>query len=167
TWDRSSSPAALALLRREEQYESAHALTDASPEDIIWLGAVDGELDCSRIYQREISKVIRLLRPQVILGHDPWRRYRVHPDHRNAGFLTIDAIVAARDHSFFTDLELDPHRPEALLLFEADQPNHVEDIGRYLGTKLTALMAHRSQLESTFGIDPQTVKAADRYDATA
>ncbi|MHB8263448.1 MAG: 2-phospho-L-lactate guanylyltransferase [Acidimicrobiales bacterium] len=164
TWDRSSSPATLALLRREEQYESARKLTDASPENIVWLEAVDGELDCNRINQREVSKIIRLLRPQVVLGHDPWRRYRIHPDHRNAGFLTIDAIVAARDHSFFTELELDPHRPEALLLFEPDQPNHVEDIGGYLETKLTALMAHRSQLKSTFGIDTQTTETPDRYD---
>ena len=65
-----------------------------------------------------------------MLGHDPWRRYRLHPDHRAAGFLTLDALVAARDPHFFADLGLPPHRPDALLLFEADLPNHVEDARR-------------------------------------
>ncbi len=161
TWDRSSSPAMLASLREEEQIESARRLTSTGAENIIWLGAVDGELEYNLANRYEISKIIRSLRPQIILGHDPWRRYRLHPDHRNAGFVTIDAIVAARDHTFSPDSPTDPHRPEALLLFEADQPNHVEDISKYLDTKLDAILAHRSQLQSTFGIDPQTMPGPD------
>ena len=46
--------------------------------------------------------------PTVVLGHDPWRRYRLHPDHRAAGFLTVDALVAARDPHFFAELGLAP-----------------------------------------------------------
>ena len=94
----------------------------------------------------------------MILVHDPWRRYRLHPDHRNAGLLVIDAVVAARDYSFFPDLPDAPHRPQALLLFEADQPNHVENISGWADTKVRALLAHRSQMESTFGISPDSVK---------
>jgi len=37
-------------------------------------------------------------------------------------------VVAARDPHFFPDLGLAHHRPTALLLFEADEPNHVEDV---------------------------------------
>ena len=29
--------------------------------------------------------MIREVRPDVVLGHDPWKRYRLHPDHRHAG----------------------------------------------------------------------------------
>jgi len=151
----------LASLRKEEQNESARRLTSTGAENIIWLDAVDGELECNLANRYEISKIIQSLRPQIILGHDPWRRYRLHPDHRNAGFLTIDAIVAARDHSFSPDSPTDPHRPKALLLFEADQPNHLENISNYLGAKLASLLAHRSQLQSTFGIDPQTMPGPD------
>ena len=92
------------------------------------------------------------LRPEVLLGHDPWRRYRLHPDHRAAGFLTLDALVAARDPHFFPELGLAPHRPGALLLFEADLPNHVEDVGGFESRKIEALLCHRSQFESTMGI---------------
>ncbi len=88
---------------------------------------MDGELDNGVDERREVARVIRTVRPAVVLGHDPWRRYRLHPDHRAAGFLTVDALVAARDPHFFPELGLAPHRPELLLLFEADLPNHVED----------------------------------------
>ena len=46
---------------------------------------------------------IRRLRPDVVLGHDPWKRYRLHPDHRNAGWLTVDGVVAARDPHFYPE----------------------------------------------------------------
>ena len=91
--------------------------------------------------------------PTSSSGHDPWRRYRLHPDHRNAGFIVTDAIVAARDPHFFPDQDLAPHRPSALLLWEADEPNHVEDVAGFVETKIAALLAHESQFESTMGID--------------
>ena len=50
-----------------------------------------------------VATVIRRLRPEVVLGHDPWKRYRIHPDHRHAGLLACDAIVAARDPHFFRE----------------------------------------------------------------
>ena len=40
-----------------------------------------------------------------------------------------------------------------LFLFEADEPNHVEDAGGFEDTKVEALLCHRSQWESTMGID--------------
>ena len=97
----------------------------------------------------EVARIIRELRPEVVLGHDPWKRYRLHPDHRHAGWLVCDAIVAARDPHFFPEHGLAPHRPAALLLWEADQPNHVEDVSAFVDHKLAALEAHESQFEST------------------
>ena len=41
------------------------------------------------------------------------------------------------------------HRPDALLLWEADEPNHVEDVSKWMNLKLAALEAHESQFEST------------------
>jgi LmbE family N-acetylglucosaminyl deacetylase len=45
------------------------------------------------------------------------------------------------------------HRPSALLLWEADEPNHTEDVTGFLETKLQALLAHHSQFRSTHRID--------------
>jgi LmbE family N-acetylglucosaminyl deacetylase len=92
------------------------------------------------------------VQPDVVLGHDPWRRYRLHPDHRAAGFLTLDALVAARDPHFHPELGIDPHRPTALLLWEADLANHVERSQGFEQSKIDALLCHHSQLESTMGV---------------
>jgi LmbE family N-acetylglucosaminyl deacetylase len=117
------------------------------------LGRTDGELDADLATRERVAYWIRVLQPQVVLGHDPWRRYRLHPDHRHAGWLTVDGIVAARDPFFFPDQGVAHHRPEVLLLFEADEPDHVEDVTGYEATKIAALLEHRSQFVTTMGID--------------
>ncbi len=63
--------------------------------------------------------------------------------------LVCDAIVGARDPHFHRDLGLAPFRPRALMLFEADLPNHAENVSSTVERKLDALLAHESQFEST------------------
>jgi LmbE family N-acetylglucosaminyl deacetylase len=88
----------------------------------------------------------------VVLAHDPWKRYRLHPDHRNAGFLATDGIVAARDPLFFPEVQVPPHRPDKLLLWEADEVDHVEDVTEFLEVKLAALLEHESQFHTTMHV---------------
>jgi LmbE family N-acetylglucosaminyl deacetylase len=128
---------------------------DRRTERVVFLGRVDGELENDADARREVAQVMRTVQPDVVLGHDPWRRYRLHPDHRAAGFLTLDALVAARDPHFFSDLDIEPHRPQALLLWEADLPNHVERAEGFAATKVEALLCHHSQLGTTMGVDPK------------
>jgi LmbE family N-acetylglucosaminyl deacetylase len=151
SWDPDQDTGALIALRQDEQRRAAAILGGG---DVQFLGWVDGELHNGTQAQREVCRTIRTVRPDVVLSHDPWRRYRLHPDHRHAGFIVTDAVVAARDPHFFPEQGLTPHRPRALLLWEADEPNHVEAVGAYVDTKLRALMAHESQHRSTMGIEP-------------
>jgi LmbE family N-acetylglucosaminyl deacetylase len=100
-----------------------------------------------------VCEAIRRSRPDVVLGHDPWKRYRLHPDHRAAGRLTIDAVVAARDPHFFPAQDVPHHRPQCILLFEAESVEHVERVdARHVDAKIQALLHHRSQWVSTMGI---------------
>lgn len=152
TWDPDADIDALAARRQIEQREAARRLCGDRPEtagEVRFLGYVDGELDSSLSQRSEVARVIRELRPEVVLGHDPWKRYRLHPDHRHAGLLACEGIVAARDPHFYRDHQIAHHRPEALLLWEADVPDHVENVTAQLETKLHALEAHESQFEST------------------
>jgi LmbE family N-acetylglucosaminyl deacetylase len=149
TWDPDLDPVSLVAARQDEQREAARRLGGGT---VGFLGRPDGELRNGVAEQWEVCRWIRTVRPEVVLGHDPWRRYRLHPDHRNAGFILTDAVVAARDPLFFPDQELAPHRPRSLLLWEADVPNHVEDVEGFAEAKLAALLAHRSQYESTMGL---------------
>lgn len=151
SWDPTTDAAALVVIRQAEQRAAALAL--GATGQCVFLDWVDGELESGVRQRWEVAYWIRRLQPTVVLGHDPWKRYRLHPDHRHAGRLAVEGIVAARDPHFFPDQALPHHRPEALLLFEADEPDHVEDVTGYADAKLAALHAHRSQLLSTMGID--------------
>ncbi len=121
---------------------------------MVFLDWPDGELESGLRQRSQVAYWIRRLQPEVVLGHDPWKRYRLHPDHRHAGFLTVDGVVAARDPHFFPEQDIPHHRPAALLLFEADEPDHVEQVDdKAVARKLAALEAHRSQLLSTMFVD--------------
>jgi LmbE family N-acetylglucosaminyl deacetylase len=149
TWDADQDLGALVATRRDEQRAAAHALGAAH---VRFLGAVDGELEADAARRQEVCSVIRAARPDVVLGHEPWKQYRLHPDHRHAGQLVIDGIVAARDPHFFPGAGA-PHRPSRLLLFEAQLVDHVEPVSaRDVTTKVDALLCHRSQWRSTMGI---------------
>jgi LmbE family N-acetylglucosaminyl deacetylase len=151
TWDRDADTAALVERRRDEQRNAARAL--GARGDVVFLGRTDNTT------RAEVAAVIRRLSPAVVLGHDPWKRYRLHPDHAAAGRIVVDGIVAARDPFFHRDqLEagLEVHRPAALLLFEADVVDHLETVsGADVDAKITALEAHESQMETThfYGLD--------------
>jgi len=148
TWDPNEDLAALVGRRREEQRAAAAAL--GATGEVRFADQVDGELRADDATRRIVVAAIRELRPTVVLGHDPWKRYRLHPDHRHAGFLTVDAVVEARDPHFLPDVGPAHHRPEALLLFEADEVNHLEAVSAsHLAARCDALLAHRSQLETT------------------
>ena len=162
SWDPDQDQAELIATRQREQRAASRALGGSG--ECIFLGWRDGELEAGLRQRWEVAYWIRTCRPDVVLGHDPWRRYRLHPDHRNAGLLATDGIVAARDPHFFPEQSLPPHRPSTLLLWEADEPNHVEDVGGYVERKMDALLAHASQFRSTMNIeDPASTEQHDAF----
>jgi LmbE family N-acetylglucosaminyl deacetylase len=150
TWREDQDPAELVVIRREEQRAAAKKLGGTG--EVVFLGWPDGELESGLRQRAQVASWIRRLRPGVVFAHDPWKRYRLHPDHRNAGFLATDAIVAARDPLFFPELNLTPHRPDRLLLWEADEPDHIEDVTSSFETKIAALLEHTSQFHTTMRI---------------
>ena len=153
SWDPGQDRAELVRLRQQEQRQASSEL--GGDGRVTFLGYVDGELDSGMDARSRVAYEIRRVKPDVVLGHDPWKRYRLHPDHRNAGFLATDGVVAARDPHFFPEHDQAPHRPRHMLLWEADTPDHLEDIGGFEEVKLRALLAHRSQFESTMRIDDE------------
>ena len=152
TWDPAADPAILVAEREREQRAAALRLGGAQG-GVRFLRWPDGELEAGLRQRAQVAAAIRQVRPEVVLGHDPWRRYRLHPDHRNAGWLVCDGIVAARDPLFFVELATSHHRPSSLLLWEADEPDHVEIADEAaVATKVAALLEHRSQFVTTHGI---------------
>lgn len=148
TWEATTPTPDLVATRRREQERAAEVL---GAGEVVHLDYVDGELENTMALREEICRWIRMVRPQVVLGHDPWRRYMLHPDHRAAGMGLIDGVVAARDHLFFPDQGLAKHRPGAILLWQADESDHHEDIASTFDTKIQALLCHSSQASTTMG----------------
>jgi LmbE family N-acetylglucosaminyl deacetylase len=148
TWDPSADPRLLAATRIDEQHEAARTLGAAH---VVHLGHIDGELMYTLDLRAEICLQIRTARPDVVLSHDPWKPYQLHPDHRATGLAVVDGVVAARDHLFFPDQGVPAHRPSHLLLWSAAEPDHWEDIAPAMDTKIDALLCHSSQSTTTMG----------------
>ena len=151
SWDPDRSIDDLVMARRREQRAAADRLGVA---DIAFLGEVDGELEYDMALRASLCRWIRTTRPDVVLSHDPWQRYQLHPDHRATGLLAVDGVVAAREPRAFPDQlegELTAHRPGAILLWSADDPDHWEAIDGHVEDKIAALLCHASQGETTMG----------------
>jgi LmbE family N-acetylglucosaminyl deacetylase len=146
TQDPAATPVEIARVRMAEIEAAAAAIGAAG---VHLLGAVDGELEVTMALRLAVARVIRASRPDVVVGHDPWRRWLLHPDHRAAGLLTVDAVVAARDPLYAPELRaegLPAHRPHTVLLFGTDAPDEVVDVTGTLEAKIAALREHASQI---------------------
>jgi LmbE family N-acetylglucosaminyl deacetylase len=149
--DPDADPGEIAARRRVEQQASAEVL---GASEVGFLDRVDGELQYSMALREEICRRVREARPEVVLSHDPWQRYQLHPDHRVVGLAVVDGVVAARDPLFFPDqvaAGTPAHRPAALLLWSAEEPNHWEDASAMLARKVEALLCHASQTVAATG----------------
>lgn len=140
--------------RQAEQRAAAKVL---GLKDVYFLGRPDGMLEVTMQLKMDIARVIRQVKPDVVVTMDPSMLYVAdmgfinHPDHRAAGQATMDAVFPlARDHLSFPELyiseHLEPHKTPHLLLINMSEPNYVVDIASQYETKLTVLQAHASQV---------------------
>ena len=80
--------------------------------------------------------------------------------------LAVEGIVSARDPLFFPEQDVAHHRPDVLLLWEADEPDHVETLAAEdVEAKLAALRAHESQFRTTMGVDVDDPAAEAQWDS--
>jgi LmbE family N-acetylglucosaminyl deacetylase len=142
----------LTTIRRQEQRD---ALALLGGKHVLFLDYSDGELEISMALKKDIVKVIRTIRPDVVVTLDPTLVYSAkrgiinHPDHRAAGQATLDAVFPlARDRLTFPDLFTDgylPHNTSTVLLINFDDGNFAVDITDTFELKSKALTLHASQ----------------------
>ena len=77
-------------------------------------------------FRRELTSLIRSLRPDVLMTRDPWARYRIHPDHRAVGFTALAAVVTAGNQMLREGPP--PHAVSQVYLFQTDNPDFWVDI---------------------------------------
>jgi len=145
------TPDALCAIRHEEQLAAAGVIGAAA---VHWLDRPDGYLVPDLDLRREIVRIIRKMRPAVLVTCDPQNLFAAyglnHPDHRAAGQVVLDAVFpAAGNKAYFPELiweGLEPHMPREVWVSLSSQPNTVMDVTATWQVKLDALLRHRSQI---------------------
>ncbi len=146
------TPAQLAAIRREEQLNAARVL---GAQDVTFLGYPDGRVEPTLELRFAIARVIRQVRPDVVICGDPLFRYSPtyinHPDHRAVADATLAAIMPTAN-TRLSALELleeglEPHDVSEVYLSHPVTPTIFvpvteDDIRR----QCQALMAHASQM---------------------
>jgi LmbE family N-acetylglucosaminyl deacetylase len=147
TKDRQADPIELARTRAREQRAAADVLGVAN---IFFFNQSDGGLTVNMELRRNLARIIRQIRPRVMITHDPWRQYQLHPDHRAAGFLSTDAFVAARDHLYHPELladeGLEPYDVPEIWFYGPAEVDFFVEISGTLEQKIEAISRHTSQI---------------------
>lgn len=151
--DSDADPKMIAELRMQEQRRAAAIL---GVEEVIFLDHPDGYLTPDLNLRRDVVRVIRQVRPDIVITCDPTNffpsdRYINHPDHRAAGQATLDAVFpAAGSGLYFSELNMDEglssHKVNQVYVAGAQQSNTVIDVTDYMDAKLAALREHVSQI---------------------
>ncbi|WP_448626909.1 PIG-L deacetylase family protein [Geodermatophilus sp. URMC 64] len=146
-------------LRQAEQRAAAAA---CGVEDVRFLGYPDGRLELTLDLRRDISRVIRQVRPQRVLTSSPERFYErigaSHPDHLTVGESTLRAVYPdARNPFAFPELladeGLEPWTVSEVWLSASPRADHAVDVTDVAARKIEALSCHKSQVSHLDDLD--------------
>jgi len=147
-------PEELAKIREKEQLDATRIL---GVKEVIFLRHPDQSLEDTPEFRKEIVRLIRLYKPEIVITSDPYRRYVWHRDHRIVGRVTLDAVFPyARDLWSYTDLRqegLMPHKVKEVWLWASEDINFRSDITNTFELKLKALRCHKSQIKESFSAE--------------
>jgi LmbE family N-acetylglucosaminyl deacetylase len=139
-------------LRQAEQRAAAAAV---GVSDVRFLGYPDGRLELTLDLRRDISRVIRQVRPQRVLTSSPerfWERIGAsHPDHMTVGESTMRAVYPdARNPFAFPELladeGLEAWTVSEVWLGASPRADHAVDVTEVVDRKFAALRSHVSQV---------------------
>lgn len=147
TSDVTQTPETLAATREKEQLEAADR---EGLSEVVFLRQGDGHIEPNIALREKIVKQIRIHKPDVVITHDPFRPYAMHPDHRGVGLATHDSVYpTARDPLYFPDHlaeGIEPHKTAEIWYFGSEVPDVFIDITDTFDNKIHALKAHVSQV---------------------
>jgi LmbE family N-acetylglucosaminyl deacetylase len=148
----------MAEIRQSEQRAAAKVV---GVTDLTFLGYPDGRLVSTIELRRDISRVIRRVRPQRVVSQSPERSfqrvYASHPDHLAAGDATLAAVYPdARNPFAHPELLAEGFEPWSvpeIYLMTFGTPDVYVDITDTVERKLDALRSHASQMQESMDLD--------------
>jgi len=156
--DRTMSRADMAALRQTEQRAAA---AEVGVSDVRFLGHPDGRLQATIELRRNISRVIRQVKPERVLTQSPERRwdfiFASHPDHLAAGEAAVCAVYPDARNPFahpelLEDEGLEPWTVNELWIMGGTEPNMAVETTQTISRKVAALLQHQSQIGDPDGI---------------
>lgn len=152
--DAESDRAEVARIRQAEQRAAAECV---GVHEVTFLDYPDGALVPSIELRRDLTRVIRTVRPDRVLTWSPEINWELvattHPDHRAVGEAAFAAVYpdARNPHAhpdLLTDEGLRPWTVPELWLADSPAPlrNHAVDVTDVFDARLAALRAHASQV---------------------
>ncbi len=145
--------AELATLREAEQ-NAANSLLGI--EQTIFLHFPDGVLEPTMALRKELTRLIRQLKPDAVVLGDPQtvfygNGYINHPDHRAAAQAGLyAAFPSSETRLIFTDLleaGYEPHKVKRIYVHAGEGNDTYVDITGTIDKKIAALKKHASQLK--------------------
>ncbi len=138
----------MAAIREAEQRAACDVL---GVKDVVFLGRDDGVLQPTLDLRRELVRLIRHYKPEVVITGDPTNLfngddYINHPDHRAAAQAAIDAVFPACSMPLLWPEDGEPHRVRQVYVSSAEKPNVWIDISSTIEQKIEALRQHKSQM---------------------
>jgi LmbE family N-acetylglucosaminyl deacetylase len=162
--DPDTVPGELCVDRRVEQCNAAAVL---GVHEVNFMEYPDGLLVPDLALRKDVTRIIRRERPDVLVTCDPKTLYvggiRInHPDHRAAGQVVLDAVFpAAGNPMYYPELmreeHLMPHTPREVWISLTLDPNFRHDGTDLWDRKIGAIRQHASQIG-----DPQAMEARMR-----
>ena len=139
-------------IREKEQKSAAEVI---GVKKVVFSDHPDGFLETSLELRKELVRVMRKEKPDIVVSCDPSNYYIHnesinHPDHRAAGQAVIDAVFpAVQNKDFFPELAeegLESHHVQELWLSLPGEENFIIDVTSTWDTKIKALLEHKSQI---------------------
>jgi LmbE family N-acetylglucosaminyl deacetylase len=157
-FDLSFPRAEMAALRRAEQTAAA---AEVGVTDLEFLGMMDGEVEATLALRHCLARVIRRVRPRVVITQSPLRNldrvYTSHPDHLAVGEAAMSAVYPdARNPFAFPELltsGFEPWSVDEMWVMGHHAPTDAIEITGQVERKLRAIHAHRSQHPDPDGMD--------------
>jgi len=142
-------PERVGPLREEEQQRSAEVV---GVTDVRFLQHQDGAVEYGLPLRRDIARVIRQVRPEVVLTMNfelTWGEAGTlnHADHRAVGLATLDACRDAANEWVFPEVGPAWGGIEGLYVAGMASPTHYVNVTETIGLGVASLREHKAYIE--------------------